>query len=226
MKLAEFEAFPWPTGERWELLFGQPVNSSPGLPIRPTKPWGPHTPATMRTVREKVVLYAPMSVGVFVELQPMLDEPWELLNGYPYLGQAPSPAHQRLIGSLADWLETKLRVRPLQHARLVFADRHSVCRPDLLFRLSTDPRNALAIEVSDHETLSTDIGTKPEIYVNAGIREYWAISHHVPTPCIHFLSNSGEFEQAPVDKRGMVRSPLLNSAFRIIRHPHSFEVVE
>ena len=136
----------------------------------------------------------------FFEFTKDKDEQYELINGRIYKTHAPlmaSPTvrHQRiirkLIALLSNYLEGKtceVFVAPLDvvlfkknkekdDAKNVFQpDIFVVCDPNKISENRINGAPDFVIEVASRSTTGVDCGTKLNVYMTFGVREYWIIS--------------------------------------------------
>jgi Uma2 family endonuclease len=112
---------------------------------------------------------------------------YELVRGELFVTPTPSPRHQQLIHRLAGLLRpfiepTGIGVVDQAPSAVVFSG--SEVQPDIIVRAEIRPlpetwddmpTPVLAVEITSAITRRRDVGPKRELYVDAGIDEYWIV---------------------------------------------------
>ncbi|MGF6884173.1 Uma2 family endonuclease [Nocardia sp. GAS34] len=138
---------------------------------------------------------------------------YEVIGGQLIVNAAPKPRHQWLI----KWLDRALEdVLPADHFSIagvgvLIGDDEPI--PDLIVGTGVIPMDGngipaehvvLAVEVVSNSTTLTDRKSKPDVYAEAGIQNYWRIEinpfkgrlpgEELPVLFAHVLGESGEYE--------------------------------
>jgi Uma2 family endonuclease len=171
------------------------------IPLRKDAPFNP--PADLGPYRRK-------------DYEALPDEPrYELIYGRFCLSPSPSVLHQLTVGLLYEILTPMARsARGLAFMAPTDAELaiHSVVQPDLFYVSSARRRIIrkrvagapdLVVEVVSPGTADRDRNEKPQLYLDAGVREYWIVDPLERR--IDFLRNeSGQFVAALME--GLYRS--------------------
>lgn len=126
----------------------------------------------------------------------------QLVNGELIMSPAPSPLHQRVVRELYNQLSEAHLPGELFFAPIdLFLDGSNVFQPDLLFLDAgqahfVTPRGiegapALVVEVISPSNSFLDRNLKKQVYIEAGVREYWIVDpgNHTLEIC---FSGSGQ----------------------------------
>ena len=132
------------------------------------------------------------------------DKRWELIDGVPYLMSAPSRQHQKLLGNLYIQFRPFLKGKKCKVYFAPFDVRlnadtfdNTVVQPDLIVICNHEILNNagcagspdLVVEILSPSTSRYDRTLKFDIYLKAGIREYWIIDPEAKTLAVNQLSN-------------------------------------
>ena len=174
------------------------------------------------------------------------DKRCEVVGGELYaMSPAPTPRHQKVVGSLFGELRTHLAgkrcqafIAPidvkLSEQDVVQPDIAVVCDPDQIKRTHLDGAPSLVVEVLSPSTESRDRGRKLDLYAKSGVKEVWLV-----TPYPHlievFLLGDGLYQRmSACTNEGSFSSPGfpdfrldLKQLFDIPLEPHErIEVVK
>ena len=135
------------------------------------------------------------------------DERYELITGIPYLMASPSEAHQRISMRLIMQLGGFLQGKPCELFHAPFDvclpadgdEDDTVVQPDLLVvcdKTKLDGKRCngvpdMIIEIVSPSSSGHDRLTKFNLYLNAGVREYWVVDPDVSAVQIHLLTEAG-----------------------------------
>lgn len=110
---------------------------------------------------------------------------YELVRGELFVTPAPSVTHETILVRLTDILAPFVAANALGkvfHPRAVVRFEGSEVEPDMMVRrphpdLDWDdaPTPSLVIEVLSGSTRRRDLGAKRQLYVDAGVPEYWVV---------------------------------------------------
>jgi Uma2 family endonuclease len=112
---------------------------------------------------------------------------YELVRGELFVTPAPTEAHETIIAQLTSALVPYVAVHGLGlvfHARAVMRHEGSEVEPDLMVRKKRvrdrrewdeSPIPILVVEVLSNSTRCHDHGPKRELYLDAGVAEYWIV---------------------------------------------------
>ena len=112
---------------------------------------------------------------------------YELVRGELFVTPPPSTGHEDVLARLTRILDPYVaehRLGYVFHPRSVIQSDGSEVEPDLMVRApmpsgTTEWRNApipiLVVEVLSGSTRRRDLGAKRELYLDAGVTEYWVI---------------------------------------------------
>jgi len=130
---------------------------------------------------------------------------WELLDGVPYAMSAPSSVHQRIVVNLSTILNVHLRDKACRVFVAPFDVRLSydkgddtVVQPDVVVvcdRTKIDKKGCagapdLVVEILSPATARMDWVLKHNIYMKAGVKEYWIVDPDAQTVLVHLLEES------------------------------------
>ena len=122
---------------------------------------------------------------------------YELIDGEPYMMSSPSDWHQKMVMDISGQLWTffkgkkcQVRIAPLDVRLFPKADESDdvVVQPDIMVicdnqKLSDGKACKGApdfiVEVISPGTKKKDLGVKKNIYLEAGVREYWVIAEEL-----------------------------------------------
>ena len=138
-----------------------------------------------------MVMPAPQPVSTIQELLALPDDDLrhELLDGEHVVTPAPSANHQRVVGHLLVALSAAVATHPNLEVLASPADirlgPRTLVQPDL-FIVASDPEHRftdwadapvplLAVEVLSPGTAARDRGKKLDLYLEAGVEEYWIV---------------------------------------------------
>jgi Uma2 family endonuclease len=162
---------------------------------------------------------------------------WELLAGCTVHSASPRPRHQVLLLRVCELLEHSrpdLTVIPGIDVRL--PEQESCVCPDISlvaeYRADELPLAiipVLVVEILSPGSQARDVGVKRELYLAAGVREYWTVDpvtayltiHHREAPA---EGEGGEYAVSPPDLDGFCRSPVLECSVRVRLGQDRYEV--
>jgi Uma2 family endonuclease len=130
---------------------------------------------------------------------------WELIDGVPYdMSPAPSADHQDISFALSTQLGNFLKGKPCKGYTAPF-DVHlnydegddTVVQPDLLvicdksklFKGGCKGAPDFVVEILSPSTARRDMIQKFQLYLNAGVKEYWVIDPETKVVHAHVLEN-------------------------------------
>ena len=129
----------------------------------------------------------------------------ELIDGNIYYQAAPSRIHQTILGELYttihNYIKSKggsCKVYPVPFAVKLKGDRKTIVEPDISIicdrdklteRGCTDAPDWI-IEIASPGNSSHDYFTKLNLYVDAGVREYWIINYTNQTIFVYYLEET------------------------------------
>ena len=133
------------------------------------------------------------------------DERWELIDGTAYMLAAPSIAHQRISSELHRQLANFLFGKPCEvfHAAITVRlnkDNDTAVEPDIVVicdksKLSDGKACVgapdMVVEILSPSTASMDRLKKFNLYLQAGVREYWIVDPETKMVNVHMLKDGG-----------------------------------
>ena len=148
-------------------------------------------------------------------------EQYELINGKAYLASPPSVRNLVIRKNLRELLENQLQetscqvhtapytVRlfenepgcPENTTTVVKPDLCIICDPDKTDSLGCKGAPDMAVEILSPDSSSLDMELKPEVYEEAGIREFWIVGPISETVRV-FLLQDGRFRLGGTYQRG------------------------
>jgi Uma2 family endonuclease len=198
--------------------------------MRLTLPYAPETPDFVDTPEGRVAVPERMTPVEFMAFPFDEKDKWELIGGVPVLSAAPTPAHQRFILVLSEFLGEVVNAREglelLPDADVLMPGQEDILRPDLALFAESDIRwnkgpvetvPLLVVEVLSPSTAGRDMGIKRESYTRGGVAEYWLADPVSGALSVFARAEGGEFTQQPADEDGHIPSPFVGKALRIQR---------
>ncbi len=133
----------------------------------------------------------------------------ELIDGELYMMAPPTRAHQRALGELFNQLKNHLKDKPCQvypapfgvrlfetagdrpedSDTMVEPDVSVICDPDKLDELGCRGAPDFIAEVLSPSTQGYDRVKKYDLYLRAGVREYWIVDTKSRTVSVHVLED-------------------------------------
>jgi prevent-host-death family protein len=165
-------------------------NGKPTVVIKPFQELKEYTAVTENAKRysfgnEKI------SYEDFMKLTEASENRYEYIDGDVYLLASPTYDHQatvaELFNTLYNWFKGK-KCRPLTapfDVTLITDEQRNVVQPDIIVICDTENINdkrrytgtpALVVEVLSETTQKKDMVKKLDMYLQAGIKEYWIIN--------------------------------------------------
>lgn len=134
-----------------------------------------------------------ISYEEFIKMYERSDDRYEYIDGEVYLLASPKITHQRVVGnlytSLRLWFDGKKCMpflSPFDVKLKKAEDNINVVQPDLLVICDPDNRDeqdkytgipSLVIEVLSDTSARIDLVKKLDLYIQAGIQEYWIVNY-------------------------------------------------
>jgi Uma2 family endonuclease len=150
---------------------------------------------------------------------------YEVIGGKLYMSPAPSTGHQELILALAATLRRhviefdlgKIYISPID---VILPDLANPVQPDILFiakeRLEMVEENFIAgipeliVEVLSPGNAAHDRRTKYNLYMEAGVQEYWIVDPEACLADIYTLYEENHYlPHAHIERGGVIQSKLL-----------------
>ncbi|GHV73598.1 hypothetical protein AGMMS49940_09000 [Spirochaetia bacterium] len=133
-------------------------------------------------------------------------ERYELIDGEAFAMSAPNDQHQAIAAELTAWFVTFLRgkpctVRPAPYdVRLFYEEDENddtVVQPDISVICGKEKRGPegcrgapdLVVEILSSGSISNDLVRKFNLYLEAGVREYWVVSPEHKTVQVFVLQD-------------------------------------
>jgi Uma2 family endonuclease len=152
-------------------------------------------------------------------------ERFELINGTAYAMAAPNDFHQAIVGELSRQIANYLRgkpckVRPAPYdVRFFYAKDESddtVVQPDISVICDEKKRGTegcrgapdLVVEVLSPSNIAEEYVRKFNLYMQAGVREYWIVAPQSKTVQVFILQN-GAYTGTVYDADGVLPSAVL-----------------
>jgi Uma2 family endonuclease len=142
------------------------------------------------------------------------DERFELIDGYPVKMSAPAATHQRILRKLSTRIDNflngktcELFVAPFDVCLFGLGEKDkTVVQPDLLVicddsKIDEKYCNGapdLVIEILSPSNRSHDILVKFNLYLGAGVKEYWVVDPEDKTLSVHIMSD-GQYNTSVYD---------------------------
>jgi Uma2 family endonuclease len=180
-----------------------------------------------------------MGLVEFEKLDWHEDDRWELIEGVPCMSPGGTYEHQHLSGALFVFLWQKLTTKGfhvVQDVDVSFPGQESYLRPDIsVFAPGDEPDPkllpvrqlpALCVEILSPSTASIDVGPKLSIYSRAGVAEYWIVDPGTGALMIFSRNDEGALEQVSADSDGKVKSGVVGSSLRVVRHGGTFKILD
>jgi len=157
-----------------------------------------HAAPTCHDPEENLAMHMARKLDAFEwtleELHRLPDDgnKYELVRGELFVTPAPSLAHERLAVVLSDMLGDYVRregIGRVFRPRAVVRFRESEVEPDVMVRPWTEhltdwdeaPTPLLVVEILSDVTRRRDRGPKRELYLDAGVAEYWIVDGETRT---------------------------------------------
>ena len=146
------------------------------------------------------------------------DKRWELIDGVPYAMAAPSYAHQSVSGNLYLQVGQFLRGKKCKVLYAPFDVRlntdtldNTVVQPDILVVCDESKFDKaglvgapdVVVEILSPTSSSHDMIRKYNLYMKAGVREYWIVDPELQTVVTNILEN-GQYVRKDYEKPEVV----------------------
>lgn len=168
-----------------------------------------HVPGVHESARPYRPNEQKMSFESFQQMNLQTDKRMEYLNGEVFLLASPGMVHQIVSGNLFLQLSQSFIGKPCRVFAAPFdvvlpragtSDRN-VCQPDLLiacdFETQVDKKGrytgipSLVVEILSEATRTKDLFQKLQIYLRAGIREYWIVEPSDRSVLVYWVDEDG-----------------------------------
>lgn len=162
-------------------------------------------------------------------------ERYELIDGGSYLLAAPSPTHQRMLGSIYaqiwNYLDGKkkcevfpapLDIRLFEKEGDNAEDVDTVVQPDITIICDTSRLDSygyrgapdMLLEILSPSTRRHDRLTKLELYQRAGVKEYWIVNPEEQSVQVYLLDEHGLLRlREEYDHKGIAKVNALQGCF-------------
>lgn len=152
-----------------------------------------------------------LSLHDYLEIREKSEELLEYIDGTVYMSPSPSTKHQRisrkLLIEIDKYLEGKscevfhapfdieLKNENMEGTKIVIPDLSVICDKSGFTESRFIGVPALIVEILSPYNQSHDLITKLNLYMNAGVREYWIVNPMLNSVTVYSLNDERMYEQ-------------------------------
>lgn len=161
---------------------------------------------------------SPMSIHDYFVLREKSEELLEYIDGMVYMAPSPSTVHQRISRKLLirfdQFLSGKpcevfhapfdieLKIENTEEPKIVIPDLSVICDKSGLTESGYVGAPALIVEILSPSNQSHDLITKLNVYMNAGVKEYWIVNPMLHSVTVYSLNQEKLCEQHDIKTAG------------------------
>jgi Uma2 family endonuclease len=159
-----------------------------------------------------------LSLNDYFEIREKAEEILEYIDGIVYMSPSPSTKHQRISRKLLIQFDKFLDRMPCEvfHApfdielknenmegtKIVIPDLCVICDKSGFTELRYIGVPSLIVEILSPSNQSHDLITKLNIYMNAGVKEYWIVNPMLHSVTVYSLNEERMYEQHDMKTEG------------------------
>jgi Uma2 family endonuclease len=169
----------------------------------------------------------PMSVQEYFIIREKSEDLLEYIDGMVYMSPSPSTAHQRISRKLLIQLDhyltgktcevfhapfdIELKADNSEEAKVVIPDLSVICDKSGFTESRYIGVPTLIVEILSPSNQSHDLITKLNLYMKAGVKEYWIVNPMLHSVTVYSLNEEGLYEQHDIKTEGgMIKSKILD----------------
>jgi Uma2 family endonuclease len=159
-----------------------------------------------------------MSLNDYFEIREKSEELLEYIDGIVYMSPSPSTKHQRISRKLLIKFDKFLDGRPcevfhapfdielknenMEGSKIVIPDLSVICDKSGFTESRYIGVPSLIVEILTPSNQSHDVITKLNLYMNAGIKEYWIVNPMLHSVTVYSLNEESMYEQHDMKTEG------------------------
>lgn len=159
----------------------------------------------------KLYQHNEMSVDDYLKIREKSEEYLEYIDGLVYMSPSPSTKHQRISRKLLVKFDKFLKDKPcevfhapfdielknesLEGTKIVIPDLSVICEKSGFTESRYIGVPALIVEILSPSNQSHDLITKLNLYMNAGVKEYWIVNPMLASVTVFTLNEEKMYDQ-------------------------------